>query len=448
MTVMLINKLLYIYLELMVEKETNILEEEPRLEEAEIYRIEALGLKHIEGTSYFKGEGIVISVDSNTNVTDFMWLIERGVKDYYHFGFSHFLDRPLEEIVDIRVEHKKDGGRDNYSLVILSNTYKASEGINNHGSSSGGRRDEDDIVNEASLKDRLLEQGFENIDSDNGDDVFRFTTPDGKVALIKIGARYLEYISASGGILDRLPGKDLVLKEGTRLVGYQDKSLELENDILRCEIELGAGPRLRKLDFKIPITDELFPLDDRDGFSRPAEQGSPMNIGMLNETESINNLTEINGQTIDELEASMRPGKDSIAGFLGEDESLLEILANDNDVVIKRGLTHQELARKLFTVVKLMKMSGPGYEFEYSGQRFKVEGQFTKGIQFSPFEDDTGASYNITLTNLNTGKSIMFSRLHPDMIHRYGFYEGKGSSYRLEPEDVIEIFGLSEKGEK
>ena len=42
--------------------------------------------------------------------------------------------------------------------------------------------------------------------------------------------------------------------------------------------------------------------------------------------------------------------------------------------------------------------------------------------------------------NLDNGKKINYSCLVPFMIERYGFYEGKGTPYRVEPRDVIEVF--------
>ena len=64
-------------------------------------------------------------------------------------------------------------------------------------------------------------------------------------------------------------------------------------------------------------------------------------VGGTNQTSLINKLEEINGIAIGELEKSMRPDELSRAGFLGKDESLLKIMAEDNDWVTKSGLTHQ-----------------------------------------------------------------------------------------------------------
>ena len=77
-------------------------------------------------------------------------------------------------------------------------------------------------------------------------------------------------------------------------------------------------------------------------------------VGGRNETAVIRTLTELNGRPIAELEADMRPDNPntaahrSSAGFLTNDQRLLDVLAADNDYVLHTlGLTHQDLARPL-----------------------------------------------------------------------------------------------------
>jgi hypothetical protein len=63
-----------------------------------------------------------------------------------------------------------------------------------------------------------------------------------------------------------------------------------------------------------------------------------------------------------------------------------------------------------------------------------------KGYQESPFQDDTRTDSDARVENLDNGKSLEFSLLVPYMIERYGFYEGKGTKYRVEPRQVLEVF--------
>ncbi len=177
-------------------------------------------------------------------------------------------------------------------------------------------------------------------------------------------------------------------------------------------------------------------------------------VGGKNPTTLIKRLTEINGRTIEALEKDMRPGPKSEVGsekgFLGPDERLLEVLVEDNRYVVEElSLTHQELARHLHVVAGIGAKFN-NQEFLYHGRPFKVTGMdlSSKGYQLSPFYDDTKTNQEATVHNLDNGKKIEYSLLVPHMIERYGFYEGKGTPYRLEPRKVLEVFDFLKKREK
>jgi hypothetical protein len=168
-------------------------------------------------------------------------------------------------------------------------------------------------------------------------------------------------------------------------------------------------------------------------------------VGGQNATASIKALDEINGRRIANLEADMRPdpegfaGVTSIKGFLGPTEKLLDVMAADNKYVVdESGLTHQELAKHLLVVVGITDKCQA--EFVYHGRRYKVQRVAFGGWQLSPFKDDTRTDQEATVQNLENGKKLHYSLLVPLMIERYGFYEGKGTPYRVEPREVVEVF--------
>jgi hypothetical protein len=174
-------------------------------------------------------------------------------------------------------------------------------------------------------------------------------------------------------------------------------------------------------------------------------------VGGKNPTDLIRTLTQIAGRKIAALEKDMRPGKLSRLGFLGKDEKLLDVLAEDNRYVVEElGLTHQELARHLHVVgavavrhfAEAAKAGRQAEEKEiaYHGRRFKVKAACFRGFQESPFDDGTKANCEATVINVATGKKLTYSLLVPHMIERYGFYEGKGTPYRVDPRAVLEVF--------
>lgn len=169
-------------------------------------------------------------------------------------------------------------------------------------------------------------------------------------------------------------------------------------------------------------------------------------VGGKNDTALIKKLTHLNGKTIEELEKVMRPGVSSGKGFLGKDESLLAILADDNDFVIgKLGLTHQELARHLLILAALAESKGK--TVLYHGRKLHLQSISFRGVMPSPFADGTKTNTEVTITNEASGKKLIYSTLVPMMMERYGFYEGHGTPYRVDPRRIVEVLDfVAEKG--
>lgn len=181
---------------------------------------------------------------------------------------------------------------------------------------------------------------------------------------------------------------------------------------------------------------------------KPAKDGKTgFIVGGKNDTALIKKLTEINGITIADLERDMRPKKLSTAGFLGEKESLLEILAADNRYVVEElGLTHQELARHLRVLGALgEKGLEKPVEVLYHGRVYLVQNKKFRGFVNSPFEDGTKTNTETTVENKASGKKLSYSLLVPEMVERYGFYEGLGTKYRVDPRQIVAVLGLWEK---
>jgi hypothetical protein len=191
---------------------------------------------------------------------------------------------------------------------------------------------------------------------------------------------------------------------------------------------------------------------------KPVEPKKDAKTGFIgggkNATELIKGLTEINGKPIADLQKVMRPGAASKAGFLGRDEKLLEVMATDNQYVVDElGLTHQVLAKHLHAMGAVwlwqLKNKQLEAEFLYHGRKFKVKGVATFGYQDSPFGDGTKSGSDVTVHNLSSGKKLGYALLVPYMVERYGFYEGKGTTYRVDPRKVVEVFDfMKEKKRK
>lgn len=239
------------------------------------------------------------------------------------------------------------------------------------------------------------------------------------------------------------------------------KPIDIEDQLMKCMFPIIAAFLVLMLsgaraiggepDFtKTPLKDLGVELvkpakDEKTGFL----------VGGKNETALIRKLTELNGRKIAALEKDMRPGAKSEVssrlGFLGKDEKLLDILAEDNDFVLgKLGLTHQELARHLHVVGAIAEKHAKagdkdGFNFQYHGRRYNVKYAVFRGIMHSPFLDETKTNSEADLTNLTTGAKLKYSRLVPHMIERYGFYEGHGTPYRVDPRGIVAVFDFLTK---
>jgi hypothetical protein len=190
-------------------------------------------------------------------------------------------------------------------------------------------------------------------------------------------------------------------------------------------------------DVHVKVTPVAQQKDPRSGFV----------VGGKNTTALVRKLTEINGRNIADLEKDMRPGAWSSAGFLGPHENLLDVLAQDNEVVLNElNTTHQEIALALRTMLAISDaQSGGDPRFVYKGKIWLVNVERWMDSQGSPFMDGTSTSIDVTITCVDNGKSIEYSALVPQMIERYGFYEGKGTKYRVEPRQIVDVLDFLKK---
>lgn len=205
------------------------------------------------------------------------------------------------------------------------------------------------------------------------------------------------------------------------------------------EEEVGPGP------------DEVDPSTVHMPYVEPyIDRGTAFVVGGVNSTELIRGLPSINGRSIADLENDLRPTKDpgiehqSSSGFLTTEQRLLDVMSADNDVVLNElRLTHQKLGRSLkaiyATAKSLDKTHRQEQQITFRGRRFLVKWVQYKGTQLSPFLDNTLTSVDMTLLNEDNGKSLRCSMLVPEMIERYGFYEGPGLRYRLDPRNIAEV---------
>ena len=163
-------------------------------------------------------------------------------------------------------------------------------------------------------------------------------------------------------------------------------------------------------------------------------------------------------------------------GFLNAGQKLRPLLVQDNNFVLSRGLTHQDIAKPILQIMKTIEaapenLSRRDNPFSFGGskdpiqdfyaeinhKRFRVRplqpggyyagtggsyrsGAVGFGLQGSPFGDNLFANYELEFENVSTGEKLHMDALTPHFIYKYGFYQG--SIYRISPEILIRFFWL------
>jgi hypothetical protein len=141
--------------------------------------------------------------------------------------------------------------------------------------------------------------------------------------------------------------------------------------------------------------------------------------------------------------ASWEGGDGSEFGFLGPGEDLRKVMARDNEVVMRSGLTFQALAEvPLHCVAMARALSSQssdeparttvnGYEYEVRWTRWQSG-------QISPIPGDRYAKFDVALVATDSSlEPFSASELTYQYILNYGICEGYGTTHRLSPECMI-----------
>jgi hypothetical protein len=154
---------------------------------------------------------------------------------------------------------------------------------------------------------------------------------------------------------------------------------------------------------------------------------------------------------LDEIEARMRPGRFSQAGFLGPRERLRDVLAADASELDDLGVSAHALAAQLRTLLEAAVASRsvitPVGQYEVRVQRYK-------GPQICPFAPQPhenpcpaggGARFaSIDWEIRNTRRHVRLSGpgLIVHLIDAHAFFEGRQSPYRVAPRALAGLLEL------
>ncbi len=139
----------------------------------------------------------------------------------------------------------------------------------------------------------------------------------------------------------------------------------------------------------------------------------------------------------------LEPGALSIEGFLGNDERpLADIIAADTGEIEAAGLTVEELG-KFIESLHIAADSGMESRVPMFDGRIQVRAVETMGRIPCPFACRARCHKAvIEVTDEKENVLIRFTPLDAHLIREHGFFQGKGSVYRIEPAELIKLYRL------
>jgi len=138
---------------------------------------------------------------------------------------------------------------------------------------------------------------------------------------------------------------------------------------------------------------------------------------------------------------NFKPGKITKDGFLGDDTRHVHDIIKDDLLTLSRlGIEAEVIAERLQYFIEEGKK---GLETKVDLGDFTVQISWDRGLLPCPFGEPRRHHKIIaTLVNKKLNREIRYSQLNVHTIREHGFFEGKGSTFRLEPGELVEVLEL------
>jgi hypothetical protein len=139
------------------------------------------------------------------------------------------------------------------------------------------------------------------------------------------------------------------------------------------------------------------------------------------------------------LEEILRSTKLVAGGFMGSDtRSVSEIIDADASVLSSSDYTAEQVAHRMQEITD-MAIDGLGTWVTIDEHR-QAKVDEAKGSQPCPWPHIGRFAKRVTtFRHIESGKTIIWSDLNIHLIGEHGFFEGKGSNFRIEPKELISI---------
>ena len=139
------------------------------------------------------------------------------------------------------------------------------------------------------------------------------------------------------------------------------------------------------------------------------------------------------------LEEILRSSKLVSGGFMGSDtRSVLDIIDADAAELTKLGFTANAVAERMQEITNIAQ-NGLGNWVTIDENRQAVVEE-AKGALVCPWPHPGKFAKRVTTVKINkSGQTIRWADLNIHLISEHGFFEGRGSAFRIEPERLIKV---------
>ncbi len=142
---------------------------------------------------------------------------------------------------------------------------------------------------------------------------------------------------------------------------------------------------------------------------------------------------------IKKLEELLRTSRVVSGGFLGKDPRILEeILETDAAELAGLGFTTEEVAARMEEITHRAR-TGLGTPVQMDEKR-EVTADDNRGQMICPWPH--AGQYDKTITTVrrtDTGETLRWSELSRHFLQEHGFFQGRGSAFRLEPKALVRV---------
>ena len=139
------------------------------------------------------------------------------------------------------------------------------------------------------------------------------------------------------------------------------------------------------------------------------------------------------------VEEMLRSSQIVAGGFMGGDtRALPDIIEADAAELARLGFTRDMVADRMERITHLAR-EGQGMGVRISDE-LEAAVEESRGALVCPWPGEGKFLKSVTtVINRETGKSLHWSDLCIHLIREHGFFQGRGSAFRLEPAELIEM---------